>query len=155
MSDAKTRVLTRETKRGYTAGLAAATDLQANADGMTGTELYAESGRIPSFAAALAKQNMLTRKAGFVCRSTAGRVVRLLQPYDSDIYTAEPEELGAQWGFQWSTDPADALEFVAISTSPYGEGDCCTEDGVTYRSLLAVNTWAPSAYPQGWEAVED
>ena len=44
---------------------------------------------------------MLERKAGFVCRSTAGRVVRLLQPYDSTIYnTQEPEELEAQWGFE-------------------------------------------------------
>lgn len=154
MSDAKTRVLTRETRRGYTAGLAAATDLQANADGMTGTELYAETERIPSFTAACAKQNMLTRKAGFVCRSTAGRMVKLLQPYDSTIYTAEPEELGAQWGFQWSTEPKDALPYVALATSPYNKGDCCTEDGAVYRSTINNNVWAPSAYPQGWEIVE-
>ena len=32
---------------------------------------------------------------GFVCKSSAGRVVRLLQPYDSNIYTGEPEELPA------------------------------------------------------------
>lgn len=155
MSNAKTRVLTRESKRGYTAGLAAASELQVTAGDMTGTELYAESERIPDFAAAVAKQNMLTRKAGFVCRSTAGRVVKLLQPYDSDIYTAEPEELGAQWGFVWSTDPADALPFVALSTSPYNEGECCTEGGVVYRSTIAGNVWSPADYPQGWEEVEE
>lgn len=97
--------------------------------------------------------NMLNRKAGFVCLSSAGRVVKLLQPYDSTIYTQEPEELTAQWGVDWSTDPAKALPFVAISTSPYGKGDCCTEGGKTWRNTIANNVWSPSAYPQGWEEV--
>ena len=115
-------------------GQALALDLQDRAADMTGTELYAEDSYIPDFAAAKAAQNMLARPAGFVCRSTAGRVVRLLQPYDSDIYSAEPEELPAQWGFAWSTDPAKALPFVALATSPYMTGDCCTEEGQVYRS---------------------
>lgn len=155
MSEAKTRVLTRETQRGFTAGLADASALQASADGVTGTALYAACERIPSFAAAVAKQNMLTRKAGFVCRSSAGRVVRLLQPCDSTIYTAEPEKLDAQWGFKWSTDPAHALPFVALSTSPYNEGECCTEGGTVYRSTIDRNVWSPSEYPQGWVEVAE
>ena len=89
-------------------GLARAQTLQAQVSDMTGTELYASEDYIPSFTAACDAMNMLERKAGFVCRSTAGRVVRLLQPYDSTIYTDEPEELPAQWGFAWSTDPAKA-----------------------------------------------
>ena len=64
---------------------------------------------IPDFQAARTAKNMLERKAGqkdgFVCWSSAGRVVRLLQVYDSEIYPQEPEELPAQWGFVWSTDP--------------------------------------------------
>ena len=133
-------------------GLARAQTLQAQAPDMTGTELYASEDYIPSFTAACEAMNMLERKAGFVCRSTAGRVVRLLQPYDSTIYnTQEPEELEAQWGFYWSADPAKALPFVALSTSPYGEGDCCTEGGHVYRSTMKNNVWAPSEYPQGWE----
>ena len=96
---------------------------------------------------------MLERKAGFVCRSSAGRVVRLVQLYDSTIYTQEPEELPAQWGFAWSTDPAKALPFVAMATSPYNKGDCCTEGSKVYRSTLDNNVWSPSAYPQGWEEV--
>lgn len=120
---------------------------------MTGTELNAVDNNIPSFKAAVGNKNMLERKIGFVCRSSAGRVVRLVQPYDSTIYTREPEELPAQWGFAWSTDPAKALPFVAMSTSPYNKGDCCTEDGKVYRSTLDNNVWSPSAYPQGWEGV--
>ena len=130
-----------------------AEDLQARADAMTGTELCAEDDFLPDFAAACAKMNMLQRQAGFCCRSSAGRVVRLLQPYDSEIYTAEPEELPAQWGFAWSTDPAKAKPFIALSTSPYGVGDCCSEDGKIYRSLQANNVWAPSAAPSTWEEV--
>lgn len=138
----------------YNQGRADAQALQAEADKLTGTELNAEDGKIPDFQAAVKNANMLTRLAGFVCKSTAGRVVKLLQPYDSTIYPGEPEELPAQWGFQWSQDPAHAKPFVAISTSPYNKGDCCTEDGAVYRSTMDGNVWAPSAYPQAWEAVE-
>lgn len=145
--------ITKYTKAMYAQGLADAADLQSRASSMDGTALYAEEEKIPSFAAACAVKNMLERPAGFVCKSSAGRVVKLLQPYDSTIYTQEPEELPAQWGFKWSTDPFKALPFVAISTSPYGIGECCTEGGKVYRSTIDNNVWAPSAYPQGWEEV--
>ena len=142
----------RVLKREYDRGRVAALEVQERSPNMTGTELYAVDDRVPQFKAAAAKQNMLTRSVGFVCKSSAGRVVKLLQPYDSNIYTAEPEELPAQWGFVWSDDPAKALPFVAISTSPYMTGNCCTENGSIYRSKIDNNVWAPSAYPQGWEA---
>ena len=138
----------------YNQGRADAQALQAEAENLTGTELNEETGKIPDFQSAVKNANMLTRLAGFVCKSTAGRVVKLLQPYDSDIYTGEPEELPAQWGFQWSQDPAHAKPFVAISTSPYNKGDCCSEDGAVYRSTMDGNVWAPSEYKQAWEAVE-
>lgn len=141
-------------KREYARGRAAALEVQDNASAMTGTELYAVDDRIPHFKAAVARMNMLNRPVGFICKSSAGRVVRLLQNYDSDIFTGEPEELPAQWGFVWSTDPAKAMPFVAFSTSPFRIGDCCTENGNTYRSTIDSNVWAPSAYPAGWERVE-
>lgn len=147
----KERVLARERQRGYEA----AKIVQASADSMSGTELYAVDDRIPKFKAAVEKQNMADRDIGFVCKSTAGRVVRLLQPYDSDIYTDEPEELPAQWGFKWSTDPAKALPFVALSTSPYMTGDCCLNlEGKAKRSTIDNNVWSPEDYPAGWEDAE-
>ncbi len=139
----------------YNQGRADALDLQERSPGLTGTELNAEDDKIPSFKAAVAAKNMLERKAGqddgFVCKSTAGRVVRLIQNYDSDIYTSEPEELPAQWGFVWSHDPKKALPFIALSTSPYMQGDCCTDNGSVYRSTIDNNVWEPSAYPACWE----
>lgn len=145
----KERVLKREYDRGRLAAL----EVQEKSQVMTGTELNAVDDRIPRFAEAVKKQNMLERPVGFVCKSSEGRVIKLLQPYDSTIYTQEPEELPAQWGFVWSQDPAKARPFIALSTSPYNTGDCCTENGGTYRSKMDGNVHAPSAYPQGWEQV--
>lgn len=145
----KDRVLLRERQRGRDAAL----NLQGRAPDMTGTELNAEDSNIPRFAEAVKVKNMLDRPIGFVCISTAGRVVRLVQPYDSTVFTAEPEELPAQWGFVWSTDPAKALPYISLSTSPFNTGDCClNEAGDPMRSTIDNNVWSPDAYPAGWEA---
>lgn len=140
-------------------GKLAAKDLQERSVNMTGTELYEEEDFIPSFKAAVAKMNMLERKAGqtdgFVCKSSAGRVVRLIQNYDSTVFTAEPEELPAQYRFVWSKDPKYALPFVALATSPYDIGDCClNEAGEPKRSTINTNTWSPDTNPEFWESVE-
>lgn len=136
-------------------GKVAAQSLQDRSSAMDGTQLYAEEEYIPSFTAAVAKQNMLTRKAGltdgFVCKSSAGRVVRLIQNYDSETYTQEPEELPAQWRFVWSKDPQKALPFISLATSPYATGDCCTYEGHVWRSGQDVNTWAPGTVGVSWE----
>ena len=135
----------------YDEGRRQALALQEKAPEMTGTELNDAGDRIPRFAAAVQKENMLKRPIGFVCKSSAGRVVRLLQHYDSTVFTQEPEELPAQWGFVWSDDPAHALPFAAISTSPYMTGNCCEDEGKVWRSLIDNNVWKPSEYPAGWE----
>lgn len=140
-----------ETMKKY--GIVTAKALQERSESMTGTELYAEEDFIPDFKFAVAKKNMFDRDIGFVCKSTKGRVVKLVQPYDSDVYTQEPEELPAQWGFKWSTDPAKALPFIAISTSPYMKDDCCLWEGEVYRSTADNNVWSPSDMPTYWEVV--
>ena len=133
----------------------AAQAVQKNAESMTGTELNAEEKFLPDFQTAKARMNMLERIAGFVCKSSAGRAVKLLQPYDSEIYTGEPEELPAQWGFVWSDDPAHAKPFIALSTSPYMKGNCCLWEGKAKRSKVDNNVWSPADYPDGWEDVEE
>lgn len=137
-------------------GREAALALQDKSSSMTGTELNAEDGYIPDFKAAVARMNMLDRKAGqedgFVCKSSAGRVVRLIQNYDSDTFTAEPEGLPAQYRFVWSTDPDKARPFLASSTSYYNTGDCCLNAaGQPKRSKIDVNTFDPDASPEYWE----
>lgn len=145
------RELVLETLKRY--GKLIAQSVQTRSAEMTGTELNAEQAYVPDFRTACEKMNMADRPIGFVCKSSAGRVVKLLQHYDSTIYVQEPESLPAQWGFVWSDDPAHAKPFVAMSTSPYMKGNCCTEEDQVYRSTLDNNVWAPSAYPQGWEKV--
>lgn len=148
---AKERVLERERRR----GIADAQGIQAKSSEMTGTQLCAVDDRIPGFVAACRKKNMLERPVGFVCKSSAGRVVKLLQVYDSDTFTQEPEELSAQWGFVWSTDPAKALPFIALSTSPYNKGECCLNAaGEAVRSILDNNAWSPDSNPEFWEDAE-
>lgn len=129
--------------------------LQLAAPDMTGTELNGEGAKIPMFFEAVKVKNMLERPVGFVCMSSAGRVVKLLQPYDSTIYTQEPEMLPAQWGFVWSTDPAHARPFIALSTSPYGVDECCTWGLEIYASTIPNNVWCPADYPQGWRFVDN
>lgn len=136
-------------------GLDAAKELQAASVDMTGTELYEKDDYIPDFLQAIAAKNMLERKAGqkdgFLCKSSAGHIVRLIQNYDSSIYTQEPEELPAQWGWYWSTDPKRALPFVSEARSPYNTGDCCTYDGHVWRSGQDNNTWEPGTINVKWE----
>lgn len=143
----------------YNQGRADALELQERSPGLTGTELNAADDRIPRFTEAVRHKNMLDRKAGqedgFVCRSSAGRVVRLIQNYDSDVFTGEPEELPAQFRFVWSHDPAKAQPFLASSTSYYNAGDCClNRAGRAVRSKIDVNTFDPNVSPEFWEDVE-
>lgn len=136
-------------------GLDAAKELQVASVDMTGTELYEKEDYIPDFIQAIAVKNMLERKAGqtdgFLCRSSAGRIVRLIQNYDSSVYTQEPEELPAQWGWYWSTDPKKALPFISVSTSPYNTGDCCTYEGHVWKSGQDNDVWAPGTENIEWE----
>lgn len=146
----------RVLKREYDRGRLAALEIQELAPAMTGTELNAVDDRIPRFSEAVKHKNMLNRKAGqedgFVCKSTAGRVVRLIQNYDSDIFTGEPEELKAQFRFVWSQDPAKARPFIASATSYYNTGDCCLNAaGRPVRSKIDVNTFDPDVSPEFWE----
>ena len=140
----------------YTRGRKLALGVQREAPTLTGTELNDKDDYIPLFIESIKVKNMLNREVGFVCRSSAGRVVKLLQVYNSDIYTNEPEELPAQWGFVWSQNPEKAKPFIALSTSPYNKGDCCIDinDNYIYKSLIDNNVSSPTDYPAGWEKVE-
>lgn len=142
----------------FEAGKAAAIALQEKSSTMDGTQLNDSTGDIPDFQAAKAAKNMLERTAGkengFVCKSSAGRVVRLLTAYDSVTYPEEPEELPALWRFVWSKDPKHALPFVALSTSPFDTGDVCSVDNIVYRSNRDGNVWSPATNPEYWEKVE-
>lgn len=129
-------------------GKAVAENLQERAPEMNGTEIIAEEEFLPDFDPA---RQYLNYPTGYVCKSALGNAVKLIQPYDSTIYTQQPEELSAQWGFYWSTDPKKAKPFVAISTSPYMTGDCCTNNGHVWKSGQDNNVWEPGTVGVNWE----
>ena len=141
-------------------GLADAADLQERSASMDGTALYAEEEKIPDFQAARAAKNMKDRPAGqengFICRNSAGLVVRLVQPYDSDIYPQEPGDktLAAQWRFVYSKDPRKAKPFLdepdILSLNYYNVGECCTDAGHVWQAKQDNVVWAPSTNPEFW-----
>lgn len=133
-------------------GAQAARALQEKAPTMTGTEIIQSEDYLPAFNP---EKQYLNVPIGYVCRTPSGNAVKLIQPYDSTIYTQEPEELPAQWGFYWSQDPKKAKPFVAIATSPYNKNDCCLFNGAVYRSKINNNVYSPADYAQGWEPVEN
>ena len=82
--------------------------------------------------------------------------MRLIGLYDSDVWPGEPETLLSQWKFVWSKDPKKARPFLALSTSPYDTGDCCTypaEDETlhVYRSGQDGNVWPPRTVNIQWD----
>lgn len=133
-------------------GVADATALQSNADNMTGTQLHDEAQKIPEFNN---EKQYLNYRIGFVCKSKLGNVVRLIQPYDSLIYPQQPEELVAQWGFKWSTNPEHAKPFLKSATSPYMKDECCLFEENVYASTMDNNVYSPAEYPAGWRKVDE
>lgn len=126
-----------------------AQNLQIEAPNLTGTEIISREDFLPNFNP---ERQYLNFPVGYVCKSPDGNAVKLLQPYDSLIYPQSPEELPAQWGFYWSTDPKKAKPFLKLATSPYHKGDCCIFEGHIWRSILSkANVYSPEEHPQGWE----
>lgn len=142
----KERVLQRERDRGK----AAALDLAARAPGMTGTAIIAEQEHIPAW-----REDAVYTDAhiGFPVQDD-GQVYTILQPHTpAHNPGVRPVSLPAIYSIKHTTDPAKAKPYVAPNgqSGMYMTGDCCTEDGVVYRSLVDNNVWAPSEHPDGWE----
>lgn len=136
-------------------GKAVSQSIQDNSSKMSNTDLVDEESFLPDFDNTSQYNDSFRypagTKNGYVCRTAAGNVVRLLQNYDSITYPQQPEELEAQWGFAWSTDPKKAKPFLKKATSPYNENECCIENGHVYRSTHSSNVWSPSEYHSYWE----
>lgn len=127
-----------------------ATKYEEQATDMTPNEIHKSSMFFPDFNP---EKQYLNYKPGFVCKSPLGNLVKLVQPYDSTIYTNSPEELSAQWGFYWSTDPKYAKPFIALATSPYSKDDCCIFKDNIYRSLKDNNVFEPESIEGYWEII--
>lgn len=136
----------------YQEGRRNALDLQKRSPEMTGTEIIAEEGNVPTWDGA---KDYTSWKPGWPV-ADEGQIWTLIQPHNAAHYPGRPSSLRALWSLAHTTDPAKAKPFV----EPYGTsgmymtGECCTENGGTYRAKNDNTVHAPSAYPAGWEVVE-
>lgn len=121
---------------------------EQKAPDMTPDEIHESADFFPDFNPS---KQYLNYKTGFVCKSPTGNLVKLIQPYDSTIYTDAPELLPSQWGFYWPTDPKYAKPFIESATSPYNNGDVCTYNGHVWRSGMDNCVWAPGTDNIPWE----
>ena len=81
---------------------------------------------------------------------------------DPQLYQVLQDHTSAE---EWTPDTATSLyKTVGVTEEGYAEwvqplgasdayntGDIVSYNGVLYRSLIDGNTWAPDAYPAGWE----
>ena len=81
---------------------------------------------------------------------------------DPQLYQVLQDHTSAE---EWTPDTANSLyKAVGVTEDGYAEwvqplgasdayntGDIVSYNGVLYRSLIDGNTWAPDAYPAGWE----
>lgn len=67
-----------------------------------------------------------------------------------DIYPSAWEEVDGGGGDPGPTEYPDWVQPTG-SHDAYKTGDIVRYNGVLYRSKIDGNTWAPDAYPDGWE----
>lgn len=135
-------------------GRADALRLRSEAANLTGTEIIAREVSVPPFDP---KRDYTPWPAGSPVTDD-GQVWLLLQPYNAAYYEGRPAQLRMLWGLAHTKDPARAKAWVA----PYGisglymTGECYKDaEGVVWRSLRDNQDHDASAYPQGWERVDN
>lgn len=144
----KDSVLARERERGR----AAARSLATRAPELSGTAIIAEEDHIPAWS----KEAVYTADmVGWPVRDN-GQIYTILQPH-TPAYNpgVHPADLPAIYSLKHTKDPARAKPFQMPNgaSGAYMTGDCCTQNGGVYRSLLEPNVWSPAGYPTGWEYV--
>ena len=140
-------------KMAYDEGRRQAEALREAAPGLTGTEMIAREPDVPDFDHS--KDYTSWPRGSAV--ADEGQVWTLIQPHNAANYSGRPSTLRALWGLAHTPDPAKAKPWVA----PYGvsglymTGECCTENGVTYRCKQDKNQYSPSEYPDWWEVADE
>ena len=139
-------------KQQYDRGFNDARDLRSRAPELDGTQVIAEEIKIPRFDSTKDYSSWIV---GSPVKYNS-QIYKLLQPYNAANYEGTPSTLPALWSICHTTDPYKAKPFMAPNgtSGMYMIGECCTENGKTYKSLVDNNVYAPSAYLQNWEEVD-
>ena len=115
---------------------------------VTDTEIIDSELAVPAFDP---KKDYMDCPAGTPVRDE-GQVWTLIQPHNAASYVGRPSTLRALWGLCHTRNPKKAKPFAA----PYGtsglymEGECCLDNGAVYISIVDLNPYSPSEYPQNW-----
>lgn len=145
---AKERVLNRERIRGREAALV----LAGRAHEMTGRELIEEEGSIPAWSESAV---YTSAHIGFPVRDNE-QVFTILQPHTpAHNPGVRPADLPAIYSIQHTTDPDRAKPYLAPhgTSGLYAEGEVCTYEGATWRSIQDNNPYPPGTR-DFWEEVE-
>lgn len=134
----------------YQEGRRQALALQAQASGMTGTEIIDQERNVPDFN----PNKDYSQWPVDAPVSDEGQVWLLLQPHNASYYAGRPSALRALWGLAHTTDPAKAKAWV----DPYGTsgmymaGECYrANDGTVYRCKGDNTVYDAAALPIAWE----
>ena len=145
LMNSKDSVLARERARGR----AAALDLAVRAPQLTATQIVSEFDHIPAWR----EDAVYTASMVGYPVQDGGRVFVILQPH-TPAYNpgVRPADLPAIYSIKHTTDPRYAAPWLAPNgtSGMYMIGECCTEAGGVYQSLVDNNVWNPTGYPSDW-----
>ena len=133
-------------------GRADALDLRSRAAEMDGTAIIAEEAKAPEFDP---EKDYSGWPVGAPVRD-GEQVYKLLQPHNAAHYPGvRPANSPTLWSVTHTKDPARAKPWKKPdgTSGMYMRDECCTELGTVWRSVVDDNAFAPSAYPQNWEAL--
>lgn len=128
---------------------AAALAARAVSGDADGTELTASQDTIPTW-----RQRDFSQVPVGTPYKWNGVVYKLWQQHDATSQPGwTPDQAVSLWDVCHTTDPALAGPYVAPQGTRglYQKGECCTYQEQIYVSLIDDNSWAPDAYPEGWE----
>ena len=129
-----------------------ALDLRSRAAEMDGTAIIAEEAKAPEFDP---EKDYSGWPVGAPVRD-GEQVYKLLQPHNAAHYPGvRPANSPTLWSVTHTKDPARAKPWKKPdgTSGMYMRDECCTESGTVWRSVVDDNAFAPSAYPQNWEAL--
>ena len=144
-------------KEQFARGKNDALDLRSRSADMDGTQIIAEELKIPTFDPT---KDYLSWSVGSPVKELLDgeyQVFKLLQPHNASHYTGTPSTLPALWSICHTTDPYKAKPYLAPNgtSGMYMKDECCIENNEVFRSLVDDNVYAPSAYLDNWERVDE
>lgn len=131
-----------------------ALDLASRASTMDGTAIIAEEQKVPLFVWGTDYSGCPVGTPIAEIIDGEVQIFTMITPVNTANYPGiTPNTERSLYSLCHTKDPAKAKPWVAPNGTSglYMAGECCTENGSTYRSTQGNNPHTPSAYPDWWE----